>query len=148
KIPAYEAPSRATYRIKVSDILTAVSGASTGTARHATALVTEAYDACICSNGFAVLRDVKGVDPLFLLYYLKSPLFLRQVLRRRTGHAIPTISLDDLAQVLVLIPSTEDQERLAAEARAIMSLREESRERGTRLAEEIARLIQHADARL
>lgn len=146
EIPAYEAPSRATYRIKVRDILTAVSGASTGTKRHATALVTDAYDGCICSNGFAVLRDVRGVDPLFLLYYLRSPLFLQQVLRRRTGHAIPTISLDDLARVLVLIPPREDQDRLAAEARAIMSLREESRQRGTKLAEGIVGLVRGVTA--
>ena len=63
-IKPHEAPSRATYRVRTGDIITAVSGASTGTQRHATALITEDEDGAICSNGFAVLRNIHGVEPV------------------------------------------------------------------------------------
>ena len=52
---AHEAPTRATYRLHAGDIVTATSGASTGTTRQATALITEEEDGAICSNGLAVL---------------------------------------------------------------------------------------------
>jgi type I restriction enzyme M protein len=63
-IKPHEAPSRATYRVRQGDIITAISGASTGTQHHATALITEDEDGAICSNGFAVLRNIHGVEPL------------------------------------------------------------------------------------
>ncbi len=110
---AHEAPSRASYRLQSGDIVTAVSGASTGTLRQATALITEDEAGAICSNGLAVLRRFHGIDPLFLLYYMHTDSFLRQVRRLMTGHAIPAISLDDLATVLVPIPTVEHQNRIA-----------------------------------
>jgi hypothetical protein len=57
---------------------------STGTPKQATAFITEEYDGAICPNGFAVLRDVHGVDPLFLLAYMRTEFYLRQV-RRMMG---------------------------------------------------------------
>lgn len=112
-IKAHEAPSRATYRVRAGDIITAISGASTGTQRHASALITEDEDGAICSNGFAVLRNIREVNPLFLLAYMRTEYYLRQVRRLMTGHAIPSISLDDLAKILVPIPNEQEQGEIA-----------------------------------
>ncbi len=112
-IKAHEAPSRATYRVRAGDIITAISGASTGTQRQASALITEDEEGTICSNGFAVLRNIRGINPLFLLAYMRTDYYLRQVRRLMTGHAIPSISLEDLAKVLVPIPDEQEQKRIA-----------------------------------
>ncbi|MEW5985618.1 MAG: N-6 DNA methylase [Chloroflexota bacterium] len=125
-IRAHEAPSRATYRVRAGDIITAVSGASTGTVRQATALITEDEDGAICSNGFAVLRNVGGVAPLFLLAYMRTGYYLRQVRRLMTGHAIPSISVEDLSRVLIPVPPKEEQERIAQAIAAIQTMRKEA----------------------
>jgi type I restriction enzyme M protein len=121
-IKSHEAPSRATYRVRSGDIITAISGTSTGTSRQATALITEDEDRAICSNGFAVIRNVQDVKPLFLLAYMRTEYYLRQVRRLMTGHAIPSISTDDLSKVLVPIPTKSDQERIAKPIASIQEM--------------------------
>lgn len=140
-IKPHEAPSRATYRVRQGDIITAVSGASTGTPRHATALITEDEDGAICSNGFAVLRNIRGVEPLFLLAYMRTEYYLRQVRRLMTGHAIPAISLDDLARVLVPIPPVEVQKRIATEIAAMLAMRKEALKTGEKIVVETEQVI-------
>ena len=140
-IKPHEAPSRATYRVRQGDIITAISGASTGTPRHATAFITEDEDGAICSNGFAVLRNIHGVEPLFLLAYMRTEYYLRQVRRLMTGHAIPTISIDDLAKVLVPIPPVHVQKKIANEIAAILAMRKEALKTGERIVEETETLI-------
>jgi type I restriction enzyme M protein len=141
-IAASDAPSRATYRLRAGDIITATSGASTGTARHVTALITEEEDGCICSNGFAVLRNVRGIDPLFLLAFMRTPVFLRQVRRQLTGHAIPAISLEDLGGVLVPIPSEESQQEIAEHVAALLELRREALVRSHDAVNETTRVLE------
>ncbi|GAB4495384.1 MAG: hypothetical protein Fur0016_06370 [Anaerolineales bacterium] len=143
-IKPHEAPSRATYRVRQGDIITAISGASTGTPRHATAFITEDEDGAICSNGFAVLRNIHGVEPLFLLAYMRTEYYLRQVRRLMTGHAIPAISIDDLAKVLVPIPPVQIQKKIADEIAAILAMRKEALKIGERIVEETESLIGQA----
>jgi type I restriction enzyme M protein len=143
EMQAHEAPSRATYRVRTADILTAVSGASTGTARHASALVAEESNGAICSNGLAVLRDVRTIHPLYLLAYLRTPAFLRQVRRLRTGHAIPAITLDDLGEVLVAIPSSVDQTRTAGKVDELQSLRRAAIAIGREVVQELSSAISY-----
>lgn len=130
---AHDAPSRATYRVRAGDIITATSGASTGTPSHATAYITEDEDGAICSNGFAVLRNFRGVDPLYLLAYMRTSYFLRQVRRLMTGHAIPAISLNDLAKVLVLVPPIEVQRKIASRTSEVLKMRREALRASERL---------------
>lgn len=140
-IKAHEAPSRATYRVRNGDIITAVSGASTGSPRQATALITEDEDGAICSNGFSVLRNIHGVEPLFLLAYMRTDHFLRQVKRYMTGHAIPTISVDDLSKVLVPIPSKSEQEKIARNIAEIQAMRKEALKAGEKVVNETSLLL-------
>jgi len=140
-IKPHEAPSRATYRVRTGDIITAISGANTGTYRQATALITEDEDGAICSNGFAVLRNIRGVEPLFLLSYMRTEYFLRQVRRLMTGHAIPAISVDDLSKVLVSIPPKEVQKQISDEIGKIISMRKEVLKVEKKVIEEVESLI-------
>ncbi|MDQ5910240.1 MAG: type restriction enzyme protein, partial [Pseudomonadota bacterium] len=125
-IQGSQAPSRAAYLIRTGDIITACSGASTGTAKQATALITDEEDGAICSNGFAVIRNIHGVKPLFLLAYMRTERYLRQVRRLMTGHAIPAISSDDLSKILVPIPDPAEQEKIATAMAHIQILRREA----------------------
>jgi len=138
---AHEAPSRATYRLLSGDIITAVSGASTGTTRHATAMITEDEEGAICSNGFAVLRNVKGVEPFFLLGYMRTEHYLRQVRRLMTGHAIPAIALDDLEHVLVPLLSQEKQYQVASRVEEVHRMVKSAREEGGSVIEETERML-------
>jgi len=140
-IKPHEAPSRATYRVRQGDIITAVSGASTGTPRHATALITEDEDGAICSNGFAVLRNIHGVEPLFLLAYMRTEYYLRQVRRLMTGHAIPAISIDDLAKVLVPVPPVEIQKKIADEIAIMLAMGREALKTGERVVKQTESFI-------
>lgn len=140
-IRSHEAPSRATYLVREGDIITAISGASTGTPRHATALLTKDEDGAICSNGFAVLRNIHGVEPLFLLVYMRTEYYLRQVRRLMTGHAIPSISIEDLSKVLVPIPPKAEQERITNAVASIQVMRKEALKVGESVVSEIETLI-------
>lgn len=140
-IASHEAPSRATYRVKSGDILTAISGASTGTKRHATALISEDEDGAICSNGLAVIRNIQGVEPLFLLAYMRTDYYLRQVRRLMTGHAIPAISMDDLAQVLVPLPPLSIQKQIAERMATVVSTYRASLKTGEQLVNETEALL-------
>lgn len=140
-VKPYDAPSRATYRLRQGDILTAVSGASTGTPRQATVFITEDEEGAICTNGFAVLRHIKGVDPLFLLAYMRTGYYLRQVRRLMTGHAIPAISTEDLAKVLIPIPPLTVQKKIADEIRALLTMRREALKAGQKIVRETESLV-------
>ena len=105
-LKVYQLPSRASYEINKGDIITSVSGNAIGTKKHASAIVTEKFSGSICSNGFRVFNEFsKKIDKYYLLYYLKTNLFLDQIYRLRTGSAIPTIQDDDLMNVMIKIPS-------------------------------------------
>ncbi|MBB1073959.1 N-6 DNA methylase [Rhodoferax sp. 4810] len=108
-----DVPSRATYRLCENDIIVAIAGANTGSPRQATAWIGADAAGAICSNGFAVLRAIHDIEPLFLLAYMRTATCLRQIKRLVTGHAIPAIALDDLATVLVPIPPVAEQRRIA-----------------------------------
>lgn len=121
----HELPSRASYELKAGDIITAVAGNSIGTKKHATALVSKEYEGAICSNGFRILRNPK-VNPYYLLYYLRSDYFLKQITRYRTGAAIPNVSDTDLENVLVYIPSQEKVDKIGQSVQEALNLRKES----------------------
>jgi type I restriction enzyme M protein len=106
-------------------------------------MITEDEDGAICSNGFAVLRNIRGVEPLFLLAYMRTEHYLRQVRRLMTGHAIPAISTEDLAKVLVPILTIETQKKISDEIAMILAMRKEALRTGEKVVEETESLIDH-----
>ena len=138
---AHEAPSRATYKLRAGDIITAISGASTGTEKHATAYVTEEHDGTICSNGLAVIRNIKGVDPFYLLGYMRTNYFLKQVRRLLTGHAIPAVSIEEFSGVLVPIPSVREQKELARSYIEIRNMQNEVYQKVRGLSDRVGSLL-------
>ncbi len=129
-LPADEAPSRATYELADGDIVTSVAGANAGTGRHASAWIGTREAGAICSNGLAVVRDIRDIDPYYLLAFMRTPLFLRQIRRLRTGHTIPAVSLSDLRGVLVPAASAAEQVEIAEQVRATFDLMDQAAELG------------------
>ncbi len=123
----HELPSRASYEVRENDILTAVAGNSIGTHKHATALATKDYEGNICTNGFRILRNCK-VDLYYLLYYLRSEMFLKQVFMYRTGAAIPNISDFDLNRILVYLPTENILQEVSEKVRYSFELRKQAKE--------------------
>ena len=121
----HELPSRASYELKESDIITAVAGNSIGTEKHASAIVTKRHEDCICTNGLRVLRNPK-IDKYYLLFYLRSNLFLQQVMMYRTGAAIPSLSDKDLANIMVYIPNSEVIKQISGRVQRSLAMRLES----------------------
>jgi len=122
----HEAPSRASYEIEEGDIITAVAGNSVGTKNHATAIVSQDFSGAICTNGFRVLK-VKNINPHYLFAVLRSDIFLSQMFRLRTGAAIPSVSDEDLKNVLIPIPPEIEQQKIEKTIREGLELREKSR---------------------
>jgi type I restriction enzyme M protein len=119
----HQLPSRASYELQTGDLITAIAGNSVGTKKHATALVTEEFNGCICSNGFRVLRNLK-INPYFLLYFFTSELFLRQMFMYRTGAAIPNVSDQDLAKILISLPDQKTVEMISNKMKLVLELKQ------------------------
>jgi type I restriction enzyme M protein len=122
----HELPSRASYEIENGDIITAIAGNSVGTRKHATALVNTDFEGSICTNGFRVLRNFK-IDSYYLLYFLKSEVFLKQMFMYRTGAAIPNVSDTDLANTLIHLPDDKTITEISSKMKKAFELRQESR---------------------
>lgn len=122
----HDLPSRASYEIKEDDILTAVAGNAIGTKKHMSAIVPTSLSGSICTNGFRILR-AKKINPYYLLYYLRTPYFLEQVYKYRTGAAIPSISDSDLENILVFRPSLKKEEEIAKMMSEAIKLKEEAK---------------------
>ncbi|MBX2932004.1 MAG: N-6 DNA methylase [Chitinophagaceae bacterium] len=123
----HELPSRASYEIQQGDIITAIAGNSVGTRKHATALVTDDFAGSICTNGFRVLRNFK-IDSYYLLYYLKSELFLKQMFMYRTGAAIPNVSDIDLANIVIHFTDKKTIAEISDKMKKAFDLRQASKQ--------------------
>ena len=126
-LQVHELPSRASYEIEEGDIITAIAGNSVGTRKHATALVNKDFEGSICTNGFRVLRNIK-IDRYYLLYFLKSEVFLKQMFMYRTGAAIPNVSDTDLANTLINLPDEKMIADISSKMKKSFELRLESRQ--------------------
>ena len=126
-LQVHELPSRASYEIEEGDIITAIAGNSVGTRKHATALVNKDFEGSICTNGFRVLRNIK-IDNYYLLYFLKSEVFLKQMFMYRTGAAIPNVSDTDLANTLINLPDEKMIAEISSKMKKSFELRQESRQ--------------------
>ena len=75
-------------------------------------------DGC-CSPEFHVLRvgDVEALRPDYLAAILRSSLILAQTRHMMTGNTHPRLTNDDVVNLVIPIPKSPLQERVAAEAR-------------------------------
>jgi type I restriction enzyme S subunit len=104
------APSRARRLAKNGD--TVIS--TVRTYLKAIDLITPDKSGLVFSTGFAVLNPRKNVIPSFLLHFVRSSPFTKQVELSSKGMSYPAINSTDLSCLLIFLPSLPEQTAIAA----------------------------------
>lgn len=103
-----EAPSRARKVIRRDDVLVSTVRPNL----NAVALVPSELDMEICSTGFAVLRPSEKITSRFLFAFVRSPIFIDQLLLKIKGANYPAVSESDVKRVHVPLPPLAKQEQI------------------------------------
>lgn len=113
EVPTKEAPRRAQIMVQKDDIIVSLTRPYHGSI----ALIDDNLDGCIVSTGFAVLRKIKDstLSRLYLYSVLRSQLCLNQMLQRSSGVSYPTITKEQLMQILIPTPPLNRQEKFVEE---------------------------------
>lgn len=110
EIETSKAPSRATQKIKVGDLII-------GTTRpylKKFAIVSDEHDDCVCSSGFQVVASNEETNVEFLYEYLKSSIAVAQFEFFMTGALYPAITTKDLKKILIPLPPIDIQNSIVA----------------------------------
>lgn len=70
-------------------------------------------DPLVFSTGFAVLEAGPEVDSRFLAYHCQSQPFIDDVVARSTGVSYPAINPGEIGNLRIVLPSREEQRRIA-----------------------------------
>lgn len=117
-VPIQNAPSRAKMVVRNGDILVSLTRPNRG----AITLYTDKLS--IASTGFAVLRNSlqenerKSISE-YLWYILRSKICLLQMEQRSTGGNYPAITQDELGNILIPLPSIQEQKQIVAHIRQL-----------------------------
>ncbi|MDB9436899.1 restriction endonuclease subunit S [Dolichospermum lemmermannii CS-548] len=107
-----EVPSRARMLVHGDDIIVSLTRPHHGSIAH----LSEEFDGCIASTGFAIIRSVsKLVNREYLWCILRSQLSLQQMLQRSSGGNYPAITKTELENIIIPIPEISIQEQIVAE---------------------------------
>ncbi len=107
-----EAPSRARMLVHDDDIIVSLTRPHHGSIAH----LSEEFDGCIASTGFAVIRSVsKLVNREYLWCILRSQLSLQQMLQRSSGGNYPAITKAELENIIIPVPEISIQEKIVSE---------------------------------
>jgi hypothetical protein len=114
-----KAPSRAQCRVRRGDLLIA----TTRPYLAKFAIVPEKFDGAVCSSGFSVVRETHpALDREYLLFFLRSPLGIRQMERRMSGGSYPAITQDELEKIMIPVPQMSVQMEIRNTARRLLQL--------------------------
>jgi type I restriction enzyme S subunit len=102
----------ARYILREGDVVTARRGEI-----GRCAVVTAEQDGWLCGTGSFFIRPACGVDSRFLTHLLRSRLYRSQLERLSSRATMPSIGNDDLANLIVHVPSAERQRQIEAKLR-------------------------------
>ncbi|WP_337032740.1 restriction endonuclease subunit S [Paenibacillus illinoisensis] len=102
------APSRARRVVRNGDTIVS----TVRTYLKAIAYIGEEKENLICSTGFAVLTPHEGIKNKFLAYFSRSNYFIDEIVSRSVGVSYPAVNASDIANIKVLIPPFNEQERI------------------------------------
>ena len=75
----------------------------------------------IASTGFAVIRPAEGVLSQFLFFQVLSDAFLQPLHLLQTGSSYPAVRERDVFDQTILLPPTEEQDRIVVKLQAALS---------------------------
>jgi type I restriction enzyme S subunit len=111
RLASSEAPSRARQLVATGDVLISTVRPNL----NGVAKVTEDYDGMTASTGFCVLRPrEKLLSSDYLFQWVKSPLFVRDMVRKATGASYPAVSDRIIKDSVIPLPPLDEQQRIAA----------------------------------
>jgi type I restriction enzyme S subunit len=135
KVFTHEAPSRARQLVMKGDVLVSTVRPNLNAVAH---LETE-LDRATASTGFTVLRpDSKKICDRYLYYWVRSPYFVQDMVRRSTGASYPVVTDSIIKSYNIPLPPLEEQKRIAAILDKADAIRR-SRKKAIRLTEELLR---------
>ncbi len=102
----YESPE---IMIEQDDIILVKTGSSIGR----TTRIREVLHPMTINPQFVVLKDIK-INKAFLSYIIKTPYFQALLKSITVGSAIPTLSQKNLSKLVIKIPGTNSQTRIAS----------------------------------
>lgn len=107
EIPIYEAPSRAKMIVRENDIIISTTRPN----QSAICLIHKHFDGFIVSTGFAIIRKLKveSLDRNYLFYALRFDSTLKQFEQWNTGGNYPSITKNELQNILLPLPPKETQ---------------------------------------
>ncbi|MFH5210180.1 restriction endonuclease subunit S [Antrihabitans sp. NCIMB 15449] len=106
-----DAPSRARQLVAEGDILVSTVRPNL----NSVATVPSQYDGATASTGFTVLRcDPARLDNRFAFNWVRSPVFIADMVRKSTGASYPAVSDRIVKQSPIPLPPLPEQRRIAA----------------------------------
>ena len=120
-----DAPSRARQIIRSGDVLVSTVRPNL----NAVGRVPVELDGATASTGFCVLRPRSEVaDGAYLFYWVRSPRFVGEMVRRATGASYPAVSDRIVCESKIPLPPLDEQKRIAGILDAADALRAKRRE--------------------
>ena len=120
-----DAPSRARQIIRSGDVLVSTVRPNL----NAVGRVPVELDGATASTGFCVLRPRSEVaDGAYLFYWVRSPRFVGEMVRRATGASYPAVSDRIVCESKIPLPPLDEQKRIAGILDAADALRVKRRE--------------------
>lgn len=104
------APSRARQLVAAGDVLVSTVRPNL----NAVAVVPQELDGATASTGFTVLRPGPALDSRFLFHWVRSPLFVQDMVRKATGASYPAVSDRIVMESAIPRYSVEEQRRIAS----------------------------------
>lgn len=110
EISCKEAPSRARQLVAKGDILVSTVRPNL----NGVAQVPENLDGATASTGFCILRPRSSLlDGRFLFQWVKSPVFIADMINKATGASYPAVSDRIILESILPLPSLQEQKRIA-----------------------------------
>lgn len=111
------APSRARQSVRKGDILFS----TVRTYLRNVAPLERDYRNAVASTGFTVLRAAQGVSSEFLFFQVLTEEFLEPLHSLQTGTSYPAVRDSDVFAQPILLPPTQEQERIVVKLKSILS---------------------------
>lgn len=132
RITGSDAPSRARQLVIAGDVLVSTVRPNL----NAVAQVSDELNGATASTGFTVLRRSSAqIDARYLFHWVKSPMFISDMVRKATGASYPAVSDRIVKDSRIPLPPIPEQRRIAAILDHADALRAKRREALARLDE-------------
>lgn len=97
-------------KLSIGDIVFARTGATTGKSY----LVRELKESAVFASYLIRVRPSEKVDPIYLSYFFKSPMYWHQITTMANGAAQPGVNSSKLKELEIPLPPLPEQKRIAA----------------------------------